>query len=162
MADDDDTGFVTVLRKTPRKTKAKPAGAQGGLVLYHGTSWKCGREIQASGFKASSEGELGAGVYFAKEGTAKRYALASEARGKGFGAMVLVVRVHPKTMFTATSASEMKAWDAYDGCHCPRMFATDTRTKNKLTAGAEWCFKESTPMTIIAAYEVEPMDNPWR
>lgn len=53
------------------------------MMLYHGTSITASRKIFEEGFKISTNGQLGAGVYLAREEKAQRFALVTKRRKKG-------------------------------------------------------------------------------
>lgn len=152
--------FQLVRRK---KKQFKPKSCQKdidnhkSLILYHGTSWTCAKLIETSGFESSSSGELGAGIYFSTRKTAINYALAAQGRGKGFGAMIIKVRVDYQTLKTVSDTNDAGNWtDEYDGCYCPEMTATAGRTANKLTDSAEWVFKNPASITVLECIEIEP------
>ncbi len=83
------------------------------MRLFHGTSHENAMLIQAHGFVASSDGQLGCGVYLAEFEKAARFAQSAQARGKGAGAAVVECDVdlgqhvrlsHPTSSWSADSA----------------------------------------------------------
>ena len=79
---------VTVAQPAP-----VPESSDEVFELYHGTSETKGQLILKNGFSASTGGQLGPGIYFAKLDKAQRFARDAGERGKGDGTMVIRCRV---------------------------------------------------------------------
>lgn len=58
------------------------------FTAYHGTSWENARKIAKSGFIESSDGQLGRGVYVAKEDKATRFAENTARHGGTDGVLI--------------------------------------------------------------------------
>ena len=79
------------------------------LKLYHGTSNENAISILQEGFAVSDTGQLGIGVYLAREDKAERFAVDSGLRGHGTSGTVLQCQFafsYPKYVNTPAQAGD--------------------------------------------------------
>lgn len=88
-------------------------------TLYRGTSRSNGLSIVAGGFRASSCGQLGAGVDLADETKATGFANTAARRGLGSGAIVLQVCATCARLKGVSHSDQAGCWAAegYDDVH---------------------------------------------
>eukprot|EP00418_Pyrodinium_bahamense_P087970 CAMPEP_0179056882 /NCGR_PEP_ID=MMETSP0796-20121207/24043_1 /TAXON_ID=73915 /ORGANISM="Pyrodinium bahamense, Strain pbaha01" /LENGTH=149 /DNA_ID=CAMNT_0020753575 /DNA_START=65 /DNA_END=514 /DNA_ORIENTATION=+ len=84
-------------------------------TLYHGTSWENARRIEREGFRPSSDGCLGPGVYFAERDKATRFANHTSRHG-GQPALV-VARVRARTVKRVKGDDSRWQREGYDACY---------------------------------------------
>eukprot|EP00966_Prymnesium_polylepis_P278746 6439555-Prymnesium_polylepis.1 len=113
-------------------------------VLYHGTSWATAQLIQKQGFRPSTVGLLGPGVYIARADKASKFAANCQRHGGDSGAVVKV-----RITFTRPKYVEFNdnSWlsEGYDACRAER------------TSGSphpEWCLKSTDQVEVL---EVRPI-----
>eukprot|EP01124_Arcella_intermedia_P001818 TRINITY_DN10_c0_g1_i1.p1 TRINITY_DN10_c0_g1~~TRINITY_DN10_c0_g1_i1.p1 ORF type:complete len:169 (-),score=5.04 TRINITY_DN10_c0_g1_i1:63-569(-) len=122
------------------------------LQLYHGTSADNLPSILRNGLQPSRDGQLGSGVYLAREEKADNFARDSIARGKGqSGGVVLKCEVDPGRAKYVSHASRAGNWqhENYDAVRCD-----ETYSSTKM----EWCV--SDPRSVkVKAYRFHGSDQ---
>uniref|UniRef100_A0A7S0G0X0 PARP catalytic domain-containing protein n=1 Tax=Pyrodinium bahamense TaxID=73915 RepID=A0A7S0G0X0_9DINO len=103
------------------------------MTLYHGTSWQNAQGIQRNGFKPSSCGCLGAGVYFANRDKAVRYA---KYRGEP---TLVTADVTARVMKRVCGNDYSWQRDGYDACHT---------TRTSASCEPEWCVKNASQIVV--------------
>jgi hypothetical protein len=100
------------------------------LSLFHGTTVESAKSILQNGFRASSQGQLGAGLYLAREDKAQKFATDGR-HGWGRGVVFCVDAVLRNPLFKSIS-SNVGNWQAqgHDGVRVDRTLASHNM---------EWC-----------------------
>lgn len=114
------------------------------FVAYHGTSLENARKIQSEGFKPSTDGRLGPGVYVAKEDKATGFARSYHRHGGSEGAVV-------KCMVTVDDPKYLSGGDArgnYSGHDAVRTNYTTSSNK------PEWCVRDPGNVKVLSVHEV--------
>ena len=114
------------------------------LVLFHGTSVETAHKILAEGFKASSEGYLGPGVYVAQEDKAARFA--NDPRHGGTAAATLKVSItfsKAKYVDSADVRTAERTWhnQGFDACRANR---------TAISPKMEWCLKRPEQVEVLS------------
>ena len=115
-------------------------------ILYHGTSAETAELIKREGFKPSTSGCLGPGVYVARADKASRFA-ADSARHGGVSGAVLKLRI---TFWNAKYVrSDDVSWQSqgFDACRA------DTTTRS---GQPEWCLKDPRQVEVIDVRQIAP------
>jgi hypothetical protein len=121
-------------------------------TLWHGTSRSNGHSIVRSGFRASTSGQLGAGVYLADETKAAGFATSAASRGLGSGGIVLRVQATCKRLKSVTHSDHAGGWtsEGYDAVHAQ---------KTNASHAPEWCFANAGQVVVTAWRDVN--DSCW-
>ena len=118
-------------------------------ILYHGTSAETAELIKREGFKPSTSGCLGPGVYVARADKASRFA-ADSARHGGVSGAVLKLRI---TFWNAKYVrSDDVSWQSqgFDACRA------DTTTRS---GQPEWCLKNPRQVEVIDVRQIAAGDR---
>lgn len=112
------------------------------MEVYHGTDRDSAEQIQAHGFRASGNGCLGAGVYFANIDKARKFAR-WRATQTGRPAALLRCQISVWSLKEVDGDYAYWQWWGYDSCYAP----STTRSTNP-----EWCVRD--PRRQIKVLEV--------
>jgi hypothetical protein len=107
--------------------------------MYHGTSVDNAKAILKEGFRPSTGGELGAGIYMAREDKAAGYA--ERASGRSHNSVVFKCQFTPHAPKYVEKYSQVGDWRK-EGHDAIRTYETGRSGK------MEWCV--SCPVTILA------------
>ena len=125
------------------------AGEHGTtMVFYHGTSWEIAQTIEREGFRESSDGCLGPGVYVGREDKALRFAKDQERHGGDEGGLIKVeVRIR-SPYFTKI---DDRSWrlNGHDACRSHHTTRSDHM---------EWCVANPQSIRILSIRKV-PLDG---
>lgn len=115
------------------------------LILYHGTSRDNADLIQSHGFKASSSGCLGAGVYVAHHDKAFRFAADCPRHGGDAGVLVKV-RITFKNAKYVCGDDDTWQGRGHDACRAEY---------TSRSARMEWCLKSTRQVEILGIQPIE-------
>lgn len=104
--------------------------------FFHGTSWECAKIIRREGFRPSSDGRLGRGIYVAREDKATRFANRKDSENPAL-VEVLVTIHNPKYV-----EYDDDTWqrEGYDACR-----AECTSSSNN----PEWCIRKPNQIEVV-------------
>lgn len=142
--EDDEAGRETGLRilraiESPDNGVAWES-ATSRLKFYHGTSWESAQHIMMEGFEPSDDGQLGRGVYVARQDKAARFARDAARHGGAAGGLVEVIVSFsfPKFVSKASDAGEWQL-DGFDACRADCTAASEHM---------EWCIKDASQVKV--------------
>jgi len=131
------------------------------IKMYHGTSMSKALSIEKSGFRPSTGGELGPGVYMvdaANKDKAIRFAhdefrranVSADAEAPAL--LECELRIRRNLIFHADSSNQ--AWQSghYDACLASR---------TALSKSSEWCVKRGEQIRIVQVTNLKGFTCPW-
>lgn len=130
--------------------------------MYHGTSKATAANIQRTGFRPSSEGQLGPGVYLVDESNmekAMRFAHDDYHRSKGTGwdsgrNEPVLIECEVAVAKSAIAHGSDETWQrCADAC-----FAAET----DVSASSEWCVKDNECIRILSVIDLKSLPCPWK
>eukprot|EP01052_Picozoa_sp_SAG31_P022361 SAG31_NODE_1775_length_7303_cov_2.409356_8_plen_306_part_00 len=121
-----------------------PSSARGETYMfYHGTAWETAERILREGFKASTEGCLGPGIYVARREKAERFAKDHSRHSQAVGGLVEVLVTVKNPKFVEVNADWNDAsWRAAGHDACRAEFTT-------ASTNMEWCIRDSSQIQVL-------------
>ena len=114
------------------------------LILYHGTSRETAELIRANGFKASTGGCLGPGVYVAHHDKASKFAANCPRHGGDAGVVVKVKITFSRAKYVRGDDQKWRS-EGYDACRAEWTSAS---------TNMEWCLASPTQVEFLAIQSV--------
>lgn len=127
------------------------------MLLYHGTTRNRARSIVAGGFRVSTDGNLGPGVYLCRTlNKAANFARDAHRRvGDGDGAVVLAVELRVERLRVNYTRVRTAEWDrtAFDACR------VDNAAYDMVSRRSEWCVADPARVRVVAYGDLEAVER---
>ena len=131
---------------------AAPTQRAQTFELYHGTSWENAQNILREGFKESSGGCLGRGIYVGREEKATRFAQNCERHGGAQGGLV-------RCRITVSNPKYVKSDDPQGNWRTQGHDAVRT-DKTTMSNGPEWCLRDPRQIEVVGIHRVPISADP--